>query len=84
MGAAKGFPWEAARIDITYFTISPLVDRQNLLGWLKASMDGFQDAGLIANDSGFTFGPVQVVRVKSADKRKGQFQLEIARLTNAR
>lgn len=72
--------WTLARIDITYYTIAPLVDRQNLIGWLKASCDGLQDAGLIVNDSGFSFGPVQVERVKSNDPRKGKFKLEITEI----
>lgn len=79
IGLSTQFPWTAAQIDMTYFTIATLVDRQNLIGWGKASMDGLQDAGLILNDSGFTFGPVHVVRVKSADPRKGMFQLSITR-----
>ena len=75
----KSFPWKEATLNITYYTIASRIDKSNIIGWLKASFDGLQDARLIDNDSGLSFGPIDVIRVKSADGRKGTFQLVITK-----
>jgi crossover junction endodeoxyribonuclease RusA len=36
-------------------------DRDNLLSALKGAFDGAQDAGLISDDSGLTYLPIQIV-----------------------
>lgn len=79
MGNAKGFPWKAASVLVTYFSTSASVDSDNTLAWLKASLDSLQTAGLIENDSGFTFPPVIIEQVKRIDPRKGTFQLIITK-----
>jgi Holliday junction resolvase RusA-like endonuclease len=35
-------------------------DRDNLLAWLKAYIDGLADAEVVVNDAAFTFPPVEV------------------------
>lgn len=35
-------------------------DEGNLRSWCKAAEDGLQDAGVVVNDSGFTFHPPEV------------------------
>lgn len=79
MGNAKGFPWKAATVLVTYFTVSDKTDADNLLAWLKSSIDSLQTAGLIENDSSFSFPPVLVERVKRGDPRSGTFQLIITK-----
>jgi crossover junction endodeoxyribonuclease RusA len=64
-----------ARIDIRAFhTIKRRRDRDNLISSCKAYFDGLADAGLIANDSGFTFGPV----VFGVDKANPRLELEVS------
>lgn len=62
--------WKTATIEATFYRHSKnarVADRDNLIGWLKASKDGLQDAGVIANDSGFTDLPPKQVLGKDAD-----------------
>ena len=80
MGTDKGFPWETAIIDVTYYTTGT-PDIANLIGWLKASCDGFQDAGLIINDSGFSWGEVKIERLTKRGAMQSRFKLEIRRLS---
>ena len=64
-----------ARIDIRAFhTIKRRRDRDNLIASCKAYFDGLADAGLIANDSGFTLGPV----VFGVDKEEPRIELEVS------
>ncbi len=64
-----------ARIDIRAFhTIARRRDRDNLISSCKAYFDGLADAGLIANDSGFTLGPV----VFGVDKEEPRIELEVS------
>lgn len=64
-----------ARIDIRAFhTINRRRDRDNLIASCKAYLDGLADAGLIANDSGFTLGPV----VFGVDKAYPRLELEVS------
>lgn len=42
-----------------YFTTHANRDGDNLLSMLKPVWDGFQDAGLVSNDSGITHEPVE-------------------------
>jgi Holliday junction resolvase RusA-like endonuclease len=64
-----------ARIDIRAFhTIARRRDRDNLISSCKAYFDGLADAGLIANDSGFTLGPV----VFGVDKANPRLELEVS------
>ena len=45
-------------------------DADNLIAWLKASIDGLQDAGVLADDSGVTWLPPEQVFGKSAGDEK--------------
>jgi crossover junction endodeoxyribonuclease RusA len=64
-----------ARIDIrALHTIKRRRDRDNLIASCKAYFDGLADAGLIANDSGFTLGPV----VFGVDKEEPRIELEVS------
>jgi Holliday junction resolvase RusA-like endonuclease len=45
-------------------------DSDNLIAWLKASIDGLQDAGVLADDSGVTWLPPAQVFGKSAGEDK--------------
>lgn len=44
-------------------------DNDGLIAWVKPYLDGFQDAGIVKNDSAFTIGEVTQVTGKDA----GQF-----------
>jgi Holliday junction resolvase RusA-like endonuclease len=51
--------WESAKIHATYWLGSrgKKHDADNLIAWLKATVDGLQDAGILADDSGLTWLP---------------------------
>lgn len=76
MGLAK--PWKAATVQITYYTYRPLVDRDNILAWLKSSFDAFQGV-IVDNDSAFTYLPVVIERVKARESHCGLIRLVITR-----
>jgi crossover junction endodeoxyribonuclease RusA len=64
-----------ARIDIrALHKIVRRRDRDNLISSCKAYFDGLADAGLIANDSGFTLGLV----VFEVDKEEPRIELEVS------
>lgn len=53
--------WKEATIQATfYFKQNRRRDKDNLLAMLKNAFDGIADAGVVANDSGFTHLPVQI------------------------
>lgn len=68
--ACYGFPWKAATVQATFY-LPRSRDRDGLNSWLKASLDGLQDAGVIANDSGLTPLPPVQVTGKAARGRRG-------------
>ena len=52
--------WERAIVRATFYNASPkanIADEDNLTYWLKASIDGFADAKIFANDRGVTWEP---------------------------
>lgn len=55
--------WERASVAITFYrrrsNATCVIDQDNAVTWLKACWDGFQDAGIVANDRGLTFEPVR-------------------------
>lgn len=57
--------WERATIHATFYrpgSRDRLSDQDNLCSWLKASVDGLQDAGVIENDRGLEWlAPSQVI-----------------------
>ena len=62
--------WLAATVRVTWFYCGIQPDRDNTLASLKAYFDGLQAAGLIANDKGLTYLPVELVRVKKRVEAK--------------
>lgn len=65
--------WELASIQATFHlgTLGRKHDEANLNGWLKATADGLQDAGIIVNDSGLTWlAPAQVYGKTAGRERK--------------
>lgn len=55
-------PWSAATVRCQFtFRDKRSRDKDNLLGWLKAYFDGIADAGVVANDSGLTHLPVEIM-----------------------
>ncbi len=73
-----GKPWKAATVQVTYYTTAARCDRDNVLSWCKSSFDGLQGV-VIADDSGFTYLPVQIERVKRSDPHCGRVRLTITR-----
>ncbi|MGC4002857.1 MAG: hypothetical protein QM811_06885 [Pirellulales bacterium] len=51
--------WSGAVVQAK-FRVAREQDRDNLLAWLKATFDGIELAGLVANDNTFTYEPVEV------------------------
>ena len=51
--------WKAVEVHANYFRPGGRVamDQDNLIAWLKASVDGLADAGLLDNDRGVTWLP---------------------------
>lgn len=48
-----------ARVDVVaYHKTRNFRDRQNIIAILKHTIDGIEDAGVIENDTGLTWGPV--------------------------
>ncbi len=65
--------WPAAEISITYENCgndAKIHDEANLIGWLKSSTDGLQDAGLILDDRGVKWGKVtQYIRTSTKERK---------------
>lgn len=69
--------WERARIDIIWFhPTKRFRDEQNMIDALKHVVDGFQDAGLIRDDNGISFSPVE----KATDKSEPRVELTVVRV----
>jgi hypothetical protein len=50
---SAGLPWESVTVQATFYKRTRhKIDLDNAIASLKASFDGLQDAGVIANDSG--------------------------------
>lgn len=61
-GASGGLRprWKRATCHLCYYRASKRpMDRDNLLAWAKSAIDALQDAGIIENDKGLTFLPVE-------------------------
>ena len=57
--------WKTAQVQVTWFSkTARLIDRDNILGYLKSAFDGLTDAGLLADDRDITHLPP--VREKDA------------------
>ena len=66
-------PWEAATVKLV---VTPPCgrkrDKDNLLASEKATFDGAEDAGLIENDAGFTYLPIDIL---PADKKNAGVEI---------
>lgn len=61
--------WKRATVQATFYRHhknARRTDEDNLIAWLKASFDGLQDSGIVANDSGLTHLPPKQVLGKEA------------------
>lgn len=65
---AKGFTFqcELASVHATFY-MPRRRDEDGLAAWLKSYLDGFQDAGIVTNDSAFSAIGVSQVTGKEAD-----------------
>lgn len=62
--------WKEATIRAVFYrpgSNDRRADADNLVAWLKASVDGIADAGIIANDRDLTWLPVSQVLGRAAD-----------------
>lgn len=68
--------WNAAQVHIVFFFRDERRrDRDNLLAWMKAGMDGIADSGIVRNDADFTYMPVLV----SKDRKNPRVEVEIVK-----
>lgn len=71
--------WIAAQIHATFYLGSRgrKTDNDNLIAWLKASIDGLEDAGIVDDDSGITWlPPSQVYGKGTGTDRKVVLSIE--------
>jgi hypothetical protein len=64
--------WKVATIQATFYkpgAQARVADGDGLNSWLKATADGFQDAGIVANDSGFIWLPAREIFGRDAGTR---------------
>jgi Holliday junction resolvase RusA-like endonuclease len=67
--------WKLAECQATFY-LERRRDGDNLAAWLKATMDGLQDAGIVANDSGFIhLPPIQHTAKAANGERKVVLQI---------
>jgi Holliday junction resolvase RusA-like endonuclease len=62
-------PWLSVLVDVRLYGAGRM-DRDNIIGFLKHSIDGLQDARLIQNDSGVTWGAIERRSAKQSDGRR--------------
>lgn len=67
-------PFKKAIYEVTWY-LPRVRDYDNLNGWLKAYLDGFQDAGIVVNDSELRPGPV--TRFSGKGATGGHHRVEI-------
>lgn len=62
--------WKMAEVQATWY-LCRHNDSDNLLAWLKSSLDGIADAGIVDNDRGFVhLPPVQITGRAANGERK--------------
>lgn len=67
--------WERAEVRITfYFPDKRRRDADGLLSWCKAYLDGIADAGVVTNDSGLWFQPVDT----GIDRERPRAEIRVA------
>lgn len=66
--------WQSAQIQATFYdaaNTANIADEDNLIAWLKATVDGIADAGVLDNDRGLKWLPTkQYIRSSAAGERK--------------
>jgi len=66
--------WKTATIQVTWFSkTARLIDRDNIMGYLKSAFDGLTDSGMLDDDRGVTHLPP--IRLK--DAKNPRIQIEI-------
>lgn len=65
---APSQPFETATVQATFY-LPRRRDGDGLNAWIKAVLDGLQDAGIVANDSGVTLLPPLQVTGKNVERR---------------
>lgn len=69
LNGARRPRWGQAEVHATFY-LARKTDPDNLIAWMKASLDGLQDAGIIANDNDLMhLSPAQVLDPKRSGKR---------------
>jgi len=70
--------WEKATVQATFY-VAKKGDGDGRNSSLKAALDGLQDAGIVANDSGLTvLPPLQVLDPRRGGQRKVVLRIEAA------
>lgn len=65
--------WVLVTIDVEYHCNGMRAqqhDEDNIIGWLKSSVDGLQDARIISNDQGVKWGSIKQFLRDEAKERK--------------
>lgn len=71
-----GPKWPAAQVHIVYFfKDTRRRDRDNLLAWLKAGIDGIADSGIVGNDADFVYHPILL----AVDKKRPRVEIEVVK-----
>jgi hypothetical protein len=73
---APAKPWKRAKYRVT-FSLPRKQDEDNLGAWLKSYLDGIQDAGIVANDSGLTRDSLVILSGKKQTGGKVGVRFEI-------
>lgn len=70
MGGCEPPRWKAAKMHIrAFFADRCRWDQMNYIAALKAKVDGFADAGIVANDRGLRLGEVDLDGIDPKDPR---------------
>lgn len=70
LNGARPPKWELAEVQATFYSARKS-DSDNLVAWCKATSDGLEDAGIVANDSGFIWLPPKQVLDPKHDGKRG-------------
>lgn len=74
--------WPRVRIKATFYRWfgKTKSDPDNLIAWLKSSIDGLQDAGIVSNDRGVVWDTPEEVLGKAAGSRSDRVEILIEAL----
>lgn len=69
--------WKEAQIRVTWFSkTARVIDRDNILAYLKSAFDGLTDAGILADDRDVTHLPP----IREKDAKNPRVEIEISSL----